>query len=51
MEDRFPSPLSLTCGQGSGKERYLKSKVNPSSMDTANSDVNKTILYIRVEIT
>jgi hypothetical protein len=45
MEDRFPSPLSLTCGQGSGKERYLKSKVNPSSMDTANSDVIINFIY------
>ena len=38
IEDRFPSPNLIVTFQGSGKERYIKSKVNPSSMNTSNSD-------------
>lgn len=30
LEDRFPQPAYYICHQGSGQERYLKSKVNPS---------------------
>jgi len=38
MEDRFPSPIYINTFQGSGKERYIKSKVNPSTMATQNTD-------------
>ena len=31
MEDRFPSPNYINTFQGDSKERFLKSKVNPSS--------------------
>ena len=38
LEDRFPVPNLIICNQGHGKERYLKSKVNPSVMDASNPD-------------
>lgn len=38
MDDRFPSPNLIITKQGSGPERHIKSKVNPSSMNTGNSD-------------
>lgn len=43
MEDRFPSPNLIVTHQGTGKERYIKSKVNPSSMNTSNSDTGNYI--------
>ena len=38
MEDRFPCPLYIDAKQGSGKERMLKSKVNPSTQSTSNTE-------------
>jgi len=37
IEDRYPAPTFIECHAGSGKERYLKSKVNPSSSEVNNS--------------
>ena len=39
MEDRFPSPILIDTWTGHTKERYLKSKVNPSSAESENQDV------------
>jgi len=46
LEDRFPVPNLIICDQGNGKERYLKSKVNPSFMDSSNPDWQVNIILI-----
>ena len=38
MEDRFPNPKYINTYQGHGNERIIKSKVNPSTMNTQNTD-------------
>lgn len=38
MEDRFPIPLFFDTYPGHGKERYVKSKVNPSTQNTSNTE-------------
>jgi len=39
IEDRYPAPNFLETFAGHGKERYLKSKVNPSTNEANNSVV------------
>jgi len=40
--DRFPAPRMVKCSQGSGLERLLKSKVNPSGSSESSSSYNTT---------
>jgi hypothetical protein len=47
MEDRFPSPIMIDTWSGHTKERYLKSKVNPSSSSNENNDV-LIIIFIKI---
>jgi len=34
MEERFPAPKRTVCDEGDGKERLIKSKLNPAHVDT-----------------
>jgi protein transport protein SEC23 len=38
MEDRFPVPIFFETWPGHTKERYLKSRVNPSGLTTELKD-------------
>ncbi len=48
MEDRFPVPIFFETHPGHTKERYLKSRANPSNIPTENKDVNlnKIIFFV-----
>lgn len=43
MEDRFPVPMFFETNPGHTKERYLKSRANPSHM---NADLKEAGHYI-----
>jgi len=33
MEERYPAPKQTFCDEGEGKERLIKSKLNPAHVD------------------
>ena len=47
MEERFPAPKLTVCNEGDGKERLIKSKLNPSHVDTgATNEVVEVIFFV-----
>jgi len=40
MQDRFPIPVYYDTYVGHTKERYLKSRVNPSRLNSENNEVD-----------
>ena len=49
-EDRLPEPSLITCYQGSPNERILKSKLNPPSSQSSNSDYQIDENYITDDV-
>lgn len=43
MEDRFPVPVYFETWKGQTKERYLKSRVNPSGQNAQTQDTGHYI--------